>query len=111
MFNQGERVQSAQGLKRRPPREIQDPTRKDGLWAPAPTPKKEEGWARNFAVKPSICVGTASEGGPSTTALAGQAVAGEGEAIDRTEDGGGDLVGPEEAASQRLDVLASDGVD
>ena len=31
--------------------------------------------------------------------LAGQAVAGEGEAVDGAEDGGGDLVGLEEAAS------------
>ena len=58
-------------LKLRSPREIQDPTRKNGVRAAAPAAEKEEGWARNFAVKPSIVAADASEGGPYTADLAG----------------------------------------
>lgn len=43
--------------------------------------------------------------------LTGEAFAGEREAVEGTEDGGGDLVRLEEVARQRLNVFASDGVD
>jgi len=42
---------------------------------------------------------------------AGEAIAGEGETVDGAEDGGGDLVGLEETASERLNIFAGDGVD
>jgi hypothetical protein len=43
--------------------------------------------------------------------LAGQAGTVEGKAVERAEDGDGDLFGPEELLGERLDFFAGDGVD